>query len=113
MIVEVLIKLISLYVIRDVLEVNLIKNPLPLGMGVSDRHKGGELDQKVKMIFQNKLEEKLLRHYITYDEVKEILDISDTATHKLLDGLVRYKEGYEREELISACMGEYKQFNTE
>ena len=36
LIVKVLIKLISLYVIRDILEVNQVKNPLPLGMGVSD-----------------------------------------------------------------------------
>ena len=35
LIVKVLIKLISLYVIRDILEVNQVKNPLPLGMGVS------------------------------------------------------------------------------
>ena len=36
LIVKVLIKLISLYVIRDILEVNQVKNPLPLGMGVSE-----------------------------------------------------------------------------
>lgn len=69
------------------------------------KHKGGELDQKVKMMFQNRLEEKLLKHYITHDEVKEILNISDTATDKLLSDLVRYKEGYSREDLINKCMG--------
>ena len=69
------------------------------------KNKGGELDLKVKMMFQNKLEEKLLKRYITYDEVKEILDISDTATHKLVEDLVKYKEGYLREDLINACMG--------
>ncbi|MDU3410159.1 hypothetical protein [Clostridium sp.] len=69
------------------------------------RHKGGELDQKVKMMFQNRLEEKVLKHYITYDEIKEILDISDTATHNLAHNMVRYKEGFSRENLINTCIG--------
>lgn len=32
---KVLMKLISLYIIRDILEVNIVKNPMPLGLGVS------------------------------------------------------------------------------
>ena len=35
LIVKVLMKLISLYIIRDILEVNIVKNPMPLGVGVS------------------------------------------------------------------------------
>ena len=38
MIVKFLMKLISLYIICDILEVKIIKNPTPLGVGVSGRY---------------------------------------------------------------------------
>lgn len=68
--------------------------------------KGEELDRKMKLIFLNRIEIKFLKRYIKFEEIKEALDISDTATHKLTDCMVRYKEGYKREELIRRCMGD-------
>lgn len=69
------------------------------------RNKGGKLDTKVKMMFQNKLEKKFLKRYISFDEVKGVLDISKSATTKLVGGLIRYKEGYKRNDLINKCIG--------
>lgn len=68
--------------------------------------KGKDLDRKIKLIFLNRIERRFLKQYIKFEEIKEILEISDTATHRLTDCMVRYKEGYKREELIKRCMGD-------
>lgn len=67
--------------------------------------KDSELDEEVKLKFRNKIELKFLKRYLTYEEVKSVLEISNTATKKLLKGLVVYKEGYKREDIINRCMG--------
>lgn len=68
--------------------------------------RGKDLDKKVKLVFLNRIEQRFLKEYINFKEIKEVLGISDTATHKLTDCLVRYKEGFKREDLIRICMGD-------
>lgn len=68
------------------------------------KNKGGELDKKVKLIFCNRLESKILKKYITFNEIKLILGISNNATKKIVKDLIRYKEGFKREEIINICI---------
>ena len=64
-----------------------------------------ELNHKLRLQFQNKLEMLLDKEYLTEKEINDVLKISQTALRGLLKTLMVYKEGYKREDVIRACMG--------
>ena len=69
-------------------------------------HKSGKLDLKMKLRFQNYLESQWLKNSLTYDEIKETLDITDSNMRRLLKTCITDKEGkYKREDVIRTCMG--------
>ena len=64
-----------------------------------------ELNKKLRLQFQNKLEILFDKQYLTEEEINDVLKISQTALRGLLKTLIVYKEGYKREDVIRACMG--------
>ena len=64
-----------------------------------------ELNHKLRLQFQNKLEILFDKQYLTEKEINDVLKISQTALKGLLKTLTVYKEGYKREDVIRACMG--------
>ena len=66
---------------------------------------GHQLDQKLKLSFQNKLEMLWDKQYLTREEIKEVLQISDKALDRLLKTVRKSKDKYIRESVIRACMG--------
>ena len=64
-----------------------------------------ELNKKLRLQFQNKLEILFDKEYLTEEEINDVLKISQTALKGLLKTLMTYKEGYKREDVIRACMG--------
>ena len=64
-----------------------------------------ELNKKLRLQFQNKLEILFDKQYLTEEEINDVLKISQTALKGLLKTLTVYKEGYKREDTIRACMG--------
>ena len=59
-----------------------------------------ELNHKLRLQFQNKLEILLDKEYLTEKEINDVLKISQTALRGLLKTLIVYKEGYKREDVI-------------
>ena len=72
--------------------------------GVHGKH-GHELDHKLKLDFQNKLEMLFDKEYLTEEIINDVLKISDSALKGLLKPLKREKEGYERISVIRQIMG--------
>ena len=64
-----------------------------------------ELNKKLRLQFQNKLEILFDKQYLTEEEISDVLKISQTALKGLLKTLTVYKEGYKREDVIRTCMG--------
>ena len=64
-----------------------------------------ELNHKLRLQFQNKLEILFDKEYLTKEEINDVLKISQTALKGLLKTLTVYKEGYKREDVIRACCG--------
>ena len=64
-----------------------------------------ELNHKLRLQFQNKLEILFDKEYLTEEEINDVLKISQTALKGLLKTLMTYKEGYKREDVIRVCMG--------
>lgn len=74
----------------------------------SEVHRGKkskELNIKLRLEFQNKLEILFDKEYLTESEINEVLKISQTALRGLLKPLKQYKEGIKREDIIRACCG--------
>lgn len=69
--------------------------------------KGKELDEQLKLDFQNELEMLFIKEYFTKEEIKDLLEINSNAVNSLLEGIKRHKEGYTREEIIKTCMKEF------
>lgn len=67
--------------------------------------KGAELNRKLKLEFQNKLENLLYKQYLNREEIKEILQISEKALNRLLKQLTLQNDKYINEDVIRACMG--------
>jgi len=67
--------------------------------------KGSKLNKKLKLEFQNKLEMLLDKQYLTREEIKQVLQISDKALNRLLKTLSLQKGLYVRGDVIRACMG--------
>lgn len=68
-------------------------------------HFNKELDHKLKLEYQNKLEIQLNKPYLRREEIKEVLDIADKPLDSLLKTVERDKDKYAREDVIRACMG--------
>ena len=64
-----------------------------------------ELNKKLRLQFQNKLEILFDKQYLTEEDINDVLKISQTALKGLLKTLMTYKEGYKREDVIRTCMG--------
>ena len=64
-----------------------------------------ELNKKLRLQFQNKLEILFDKEYLTEEEINDVLKISQTVLKGLLKTLTVYKEGYKREDAIRACCG--------
>ena len=67
--------------------------------------KGAGLNRKLKLEFQNKLEELLDKQYLTREEINKILQIGDKALNRLLKSLSLHKDKYIKEDVIRACIG--------
>lgn len=71
-------------------------------------HFNKELDKKLKLELQNKLEELFENDYLTKEEINEVLQISDKALNKLLKTLILRNDKYVKEDVIKRCMnGKY------
>lgn len=68
-------------------------------------HFNKKFDNEIKLEFQNLLEILFNKPYLTREEIKEVLDISDKTLNSLLKTVERHKDKYVREEVIRACMG--------
>lgn len=66
---------------------------------------GHELDRKLKLQFQNKLEFLFSKEYLTKKDIKEILGIKDNAVDSLCKLMKQEKGMFIREDVIRACMG--------
>ena len=65
-----------------------------------------ELNRKLRLQFQNKLEILLDKEYLTEKEINDVLKISQTALRGLLKTLMVYKGNlFKREDVIRVCMG--------
>jgi len=65
---------------------------------------GHALDQKLKLMFQNKLEILFTKEFLDRKDIKETLVIKDNSVDRLLKTL-KIKEGkYSRIDVIRACM---------
>ena len=65
-----------------------------------------ELNKKLRLQFQNKLEILFDKQYLTEKEINDVLKISQTALKGLLKTLTVYKGNlFKREDVIMACMG--------
>ncbi|CAI3547942.1 hypothetical protein [Clostridium neonatale] len=66
---------------------------------------GHKLDINIQLSFQNFLETRFLKEFISREEVKEVLEITDRETNRLLKTLMQHNGLYVREDLIRCCMG--------
>ena len=67
---------------------------------------GNELNRKLKLDFQNKLEMLFDKEWLTEEEVNEVLQISEKSLKRLLKTLKKEKGiYYHRDSVILACMG--------
>lgn len=67
--------------------------------------KGAALNKKLKLEFQNKLEELLDKQYLAREEINNVLKIDDKALNRLLKRLSLHDDKYIKEDVIRACMG--------
>lgn len=67
--------------------------------------KGASLNRKLKLEFQNTLEELWDKQYLTREEVKEVLQINDKSLNRLLKRLSLQDDKYIKEDVIRAVMG--------
>ena len=65
-----------------------------------------ELNHKLRLQFQNKLEILFDKEYLTKEDINDVLKISQTALKGLLKTLTVYKGNlFKREDVIRVCMG--------
>ena len=67
--------------------------------------KGAKLNRKLKLEFQNKLEELLDKQYLSREEINKILQIDEKALNRLLKRLYLQNDKYIKEDVIRAIMG--------
>lgn len=67
--------------------------------------KGASLNRKLKLEFQNTLEELWDKQYLTREEIKEVLQINDKSLNRLLKRLSLQDDKCIKEDVIRAVMG--------
>ncbi|MDU2121398.1 MAG: hypothetical protein E7E64_02555 [Clostridium celatum] len=67
--------------------------------------KGASLNRKLKLEFQNKLEDLWDKQYLTKEEINKILQIDDKALNRLLKRLSLHDDKYIKEDVTRAVMG--------
>ena len=67
--------------------------------------KGASLNRKLKLEFQNTLEELWDKQYLTREEIKEVLQINAKSLNILLKRLSLQDDKYIKEDVIRAVMG--------
>lgn len=67
--------------------------------------KGATLNRKLKLEFQNTLEELWDKQYLTKEEIKEVLQINDKSLNRLLKRLSLQDDKYIKEDVIRVVMG--------
>ena len=68
-------------------------------------HFNKELDRKLKLELQNKLENLFDKDYLTKEEINKILQISEKTLNRLIKTLQLHNDKYVKEDVIKACMG--------
>lgn len=68
-------------------------------------HFNKELDRKLKLELQNKLENLFDKDYLTKEEINKILQISEKALNRLIKTLKLHNDKYVKEDVIKVCMG--------
>lgn len=66
---------------------------------------GHELDKKLKLQFQNKLEFLFNKQYLSRKDIKDTLKIKDNTVDSLCKLIKQEKGMFAREDVIRACMG--------
>lgn len=66
---------------------------------------GAALNRKLKLEFQNKLEELWDKQYLTREEINNILQINEKALNRLLKRVCLQKDKYIKEDVIRTVMG--------
>lgn len=68
-------------------------------------HACGELDKRLRLKFQNKLEMLFVKEEFTLEEISKLLGINYNASYSLSKLMKSNKGVFTREEIIRACMG--------
>lgn len=68
-------------------------------------HFNKELDRKLKLDFQNKLENLFDKDYLTKEEINKILQISEKALNRLIKTLQLHNDKYVKGDVVKVCMG--------
>lgn len=68
-------------------------------------HFNKELDRKLKLELQDKLENLFDKDYLTKEEINKILQISEKALNRLIKTLKLHNDKYVKEDVIKVCMG--------
>ena len=68
-------------------------------------HFNKELDRKLKLELQNKLENLFDKDYLTKEEINKILQISEKALNRLIKTLQLHNDKYVKGDVIKVCMG--------
>lgn len=66
---------------------------------------GSELNNKLKLMFQNKLELLFTKELLSKEDIKETLEIKDKAVDSLCKLMKSEKGMFTREDIIRTCMG--------
>ena len=73
--------------------------------GNESPHKSKKVDLQYKRELQAKLKKLFNQSYYTAEQIKNILQTTQTEAWKITKTLQRYKEGYKGEDIIRRCMG--------
>lgn len=68
-------------------------------------HFNKELDRKLKLELQDKLENLFDKDYLTKEEINKILQISEKALNRLIKTLQLHNDKYAKGDVIKVCMG--------
>jgi hypothetical protein len=74
--------------------------------GNNSPHMNRKIDLKYKLELQKQLFEIFSKPFYNEKEIQDALEISEGETKAIVKTLKRYKEGYERTDLVIKCMGE-------
>ncbi len=73
--------------------------------GIDGPHNNAYIDLKYKLKLQDELYLLLDKEYLSKKELMKKLDIGINATKKLIKGLIIYKDGYNKYDVIKKFMG--------